>query len=662
MAAMAWSDVVARLKFWGVPVILPDGTIDPNGPDGEPPTVNGVAATGIAFTEDQKQEILGALQDLYANSPHLQALLAAGTGNIWLFNNTGSTSPGSKSSPGTQTVKIDFNEVSSLEYMGTDGSFHQESLADTVIHELIHAVYGLSDLLDPTTGVPLLSTGLRAYGDPNFDQIGLTQRATNQILLEAGEPTGFAQAGYDATADQAPYALNTDISYTEGNFIDVAVFDTELNATPNVIDLSRQTTDLNNLVMGFDGDDRINGNNAGVGGTNIVDYAKGAGAATINLGNGKGTIAMGSGLTASDVYLQADGYGNLYVDFVGDPSDGITVDDDLTWTGTVNSAIGAITLADGSSIDLTQRPLTFTSFGASNNYNLSGNTWGTNVFKITQGNGSITFGNNAGVGGTNIVDYAKGAGVASISLGGGKGTIAMGPGLTASDVYLQANGYGDLIVNIVDDTADSIIVHNDLTDNSGTVTSGIQSFQFSDGSSISIGASSPPEFTWIGTPNASLSGSNFGANTFILGGGSESASGGGTGNGGNGNNTYIASSNTGQATITANSATGSTNELEFTGGITDDSLWFARSGNDLKIDLLGTSTQVDVSGWFNGSSNQLQEITAGGLKIDSQISQLVQAMATYSAANPGFDPTSSGLSAIPNDANLQASVGAAWHS
>jgi len=81
----------------------------------------------------------------------------------------------------------------------------------------------------------------------------------------------------------------------------------------------------------------------------------------------------------------------------------------------------------------------------------------------------------------------------------------------------------------------------------------------------------------------------------------------------------------------------------------------------VKIDLLGTRTQVDVSGWFSGSGNQLQEITAGGLKIDSQISQLVQAMATYSANNPGFDPTAPAISSLPNDANLQTALATAWH-
>jgi hypothetical protein len=70
---------------------------------------------------------------------------------------------------------------------------------------------------------------------------------------------------------------------------------------------------------------------------------------------------------------------------------------------------------------------------------------------------------------------------------------------------------------------------------------------------------------------------------------------------------------------------------------------------------------VDVSGWFANSNNQLQEISAGGLKIDSQVSQLVQAMATYSANNPGFDPTTPGVSSVPNDTTLQNALAAAWH-
>ncbi|WP_044592760.1 hypothetical protein [Bradyrhizobium sp. LTSPM299] len=163
-------------------------------------------------------------------------------------------------------------------------------------------------------------------------------------------------------------------------------------------------------------------------------------------------------------------------------------------------------------------------------------------------------------------------------------------------------------------------------------------------------------FTWTGsTTNATLTGNDYGSNIFQLGDGAEIA------NGGARSNVYQASTATGQAQINLSSATGSVNELDFTGSITDENLWFVQSGNDLKIDLMGTTTSVTVSDWFTGGAGQIQEITAGGLKIDSQISQLVQAMANYAASNSGFDPASASMSSVPNDTALQATVGVAWH-
>jgi hypothetical protein len=131
---------------------------------------------------------------------------------------------------------------------------------------------------------------------------------------------------------------------------------------------------------------------------------------------------------------------------------------------------------------------------------------------------------------------------------------------------------------------------------------------------------------------------------------------------GNTNNTYLATTGSGQIAIAAQGGAGTTNDLDFTGGITDQNLWFLQSGNDLKIDILGTNTSVTAAGWFSSSANQFQEIMAGGLKIDSQVSQLVQAMATYSASNLGFDPTATTVPTLPNDTNLQTSLAAAWHS
>jgi uncharacterized repeat protein (TIGR03803 family) len=131
---------------------------------------------------------------------------------------------------------------------------------------------------------------------------------------------------------------------------------------------------------------------------------------------------------------------------------------------------------------------------------------------------------------------------------------------------------------------------------------------------------------------------------------------------GNTNNTYLATTGAGQIAINAQQGTGTTNDLDFTGGLTDQNLWFLQSGNNLQIDILGTNTSVTVNNWFSSSSpDQLQEIAAGGLKIDNQLSQLVQAMASYASNNPGFDPASSGTS-MPTDSSLQSTIAAAWHS
>ena len=75
---------------------------------------------------------------------------------------------------------------------------------------------------------------------------------------------------------------------------------------------------------------------------------------------------------------------------------------------------------------------------------------------------------------------------------------------------------------------------------------------------------------------------------------------------------------------------------------------------------MGTTSQRTVSNWFAPTGNQPLEIIAGGLKLDNQVAQLVQAMATYSSNNPGFNPVAA--SQVPNDTALQNTIAAAWHS
>ena len=157
-----------------------------------------------------------------------------------------------------------------------------------------------------------------------------------------------------------------------------------------------------------------------------------------------------------------------------------------------------------------------------------------------------------------------------------------------------------------------------------------------------------------GSGTDSLTASGAGA-TLIAGSGADRLADSGTGG------LYQFASGDGNATI-VNSGSGKTsasNALAFGSGLSDQNLWFVQSGNNLQIDLMGTKTHVTISGWFSSAANQTQEITAGGLEIDSQVSQLVQAMASYSAANPGFNPTTA--TQAPNDPTLQSTIASAWH-
>jgi hypothetical protein len=77
---------------------------------------------------------------------------------------------------------------------------------------------------------------------------------------------------------------------------------------------------------------------------------------------------------------------------------------------------------------------------------------------------------------------------------------------------------------------------------------------------------------------------------------------------------------------------------------------------------MGTQDEAIIVDWYGAdSSAQLQKVvTSTGLTLDTQVNQLVQAMATYSANNPGFDPTTA--TQAPTDPTLQNAIAAAWHS
>jgi hypothetical protein len=60
-----------------------------------------------------------------------------------------------------------------------------------------------------------------------------------------------------------------------------------------------------------------------------------------------------------------------------------------------------------------------------------------------------------------------------------------------------------------------------------------------------------------------------------------------------------------------------------------------------------------------GTKHVIGRWPADGMKIDAGVSQLVQAMATYSSAHAGFDPTTA--TQAPADTGLLPAIAANWH-
>ena len=134
---------------------------------------------------------------------------------------------------------------------------------------------------------------------------------------------------------------------------------------------------------------------------------------------------------------------------------------------------------------------------------------------------------------------------------------------------------------------------------------------------------------------------------------------------GGGNNKYNFARGGGVETIAKNAASGlgKNGELDLAPGIASNQLWFEHKGNDLQVDILGTTDHVTVKDWYSSDNAKFQAIkTSDGntLTIDAQFNLLVQNLATFGASHSAFNPVTA--TAFPNDPALQSTLAASWHS
>jgi len=100
--------------------------------------------------------------------------------------------------------------------------------------------------------------------------------------------------------------------------------------------------------------------------------------------------------------------------------------------------------------------------------------------------------------------------------------------------------------------------------------------------------------------------------------------------------------------------------ISFGANIAADQIWFQHVGNNLKLTLIGTLDTLTVDGWYlpPDTDNRMEQFTTldGRLLLDSQVENLVQAMAS-------FAPPAAGETTLPPayQTALAPVIAANWH-
>jgi Ca2+-binding RTX toxin-like protein len=467
----------------------------------------------------------------------------------------------------------------------------------------------------------------------------------------------------------------------------------------------------NDTLNGDAGDDTLDGgagNDQLRGGTGNDTYLFGLGSGqdTINnIDGGLDRVVFGAGIAESDLTFATVG-NDLRIVIAG-ASDTLTV---TNWLLTPSYQVGSFQLANGGTVTpqisilgtagndtLTGSGNVDRILGQGGNDTLSGvggndeliGGIGSDTLWGGAGNDTYTF--NRGDGTDTVYDeyhttqdtwvesgYWGGYGNAywidtshwesqDVPQDGGTDVLSFAAGIAPSDIVVQVSG-SNLIVGVrnpanpnatFSQLTDKITLQNWTDPNNRIETlrlGGVdRAVAVGSASSDTLNGTTGNDWIFGLAGNDSIQG-NAGNDILMGGGGNDTLT------GGSGTDAYVFGRGDGQDTIVNGVAgnAGPSGELDFTTDISKSQIWLKQVGNDLIVSVMGTQDQVKISGWYSSSTSQVQDIkVAGGWELDSGVTQLVQAMATYSAGHPSFNPAS--VTQAPSDAALQNAIAAAWH-
>jgi len=108
--------------------------------------------------------------------------------------------------------------------------------------------------------------------------------------------------------------------------------------------------------------------------------------------------------------------------------------------------------------------------------------------------------------------------------------------------------------------------------------------------------------------------------------------------GGKGSDTYnLGRTSLHDTLVESDSTVGNTDTLRFAADVHYDQLWFKQVGNDLIVDIIGTTSSATVKNFYFSSANHIEVFRSGDGKVltDARVQNLVNAMASMTEPGTG---------------------------
>ena len=481
---------------------------------------------------------------------------------------------------------------------------------------------------------------------------------TDGVTGDTVKIDGMMNAGYGGYAQ---YGI-AEVQFSDGSTLD----------RQQILALTTIGTVGADVLYGTTGADTFDGKGAPAGSQDYEQGNRGADTFVFNAGYGQveinedagfyatsaAVLQLGPGITSSQIAATSDSAGNVVLTD-GVAGDAVKLDGMMNagYGGYAQYGIAEVQFSDGSTLNR-QQILALTTTGTAGADVLYG-TPGADTF---DGKGAPVGSQDyeQGAGGADTFVFNPGYGQLEINEDAGydtntTATLQLGAGITAADISATGDGSGN--VTLTFGTAGDQVQIDGLATSGydGYAQYGVGQMQFADGTAWT--QSQIVALAGMGTSSADVIDGTAGNDIFDGRGGADVI------NGGGGYDTYLFRQSYGALTIDNSLPGGAAaqGEVDFGPGITEQNLWFSQSGTDLLATVLGSVDTVDIKGWFGSDSSAQLAAFKGydGFKLDSQVGQLVTAMAAYAGDNPGFDPQTA--TAMPTNPALQSALAAAWH-